>query len=67
MILQNNSFNLRTAKYGRLPKKENHITAHNLCRILVISMRENIILFFDSHHRVKEIISLKPSHKNEVL
>jgi len=67
MMLRNNPFNLRTAKYARLPKKDDYITARILCRILVISMWENIILFFDPHHRVKEIVSLKPSHKNEVL
>jgi hypothetical protein len=50
--MQNTLFNLRPAKYDRLPKKEDPITAHNLCRILVIPMWENNILFFDSHHRI---------------
>jgi hypothetical protein len=50
-----------------LAEKEAHRTATILCRILVISMWENIILFFDPHHRVKEIVSLKSSNKNEVL
>ena len=50
-----------------LAEKEAHRTATILCRILVISMWENIIHFFDSQHRVEEIVSLKPSHKNEVL
>ena len=67
MILRNDPFNLRPVKPGRRPEKEGPGTAHNLCRILVISMWENIILFFDHHHRVKEIVSLKSSNKNEVL
>jgi len=47
--------------------KEVESNAHNLCCILAISMRENIILLSDTCHRVKEIVFLKPGYKNEVL
>ena len=63
MVLQNNPFNLLPAKYTRLPKKEEPITAHNLCRILVIPMWENSMLF----SALISTSSFKPSHKTEAL